>query len=97
VPRVHKVGEDRRAIERKLGPSCVRGSKELNYWLELDGKKVTRVTVTKSNDELRVGTQASIRNQLRLSRQQFDDLILCPMSGSGYYELLREKVEAGLL
>jgi len=97
MPRCHRASEVRRAIERKLNPSCFRGSKELNYWLELDGRKVTRVTVTKSNDELRAGTQASIRNQLRLSRQEFDDLVLCPMSGSGYFELLRNKVAAGLL
>ena len=63
----------------------------------MDGKKVTRVTVTESNDELRAGTQASIRNQMRLSREQFDDLVLCPLSGSGYYELLRKKIEVGLL
>ena len=50
MPRCHRASEVRRAIERKLDPSCFRGSKELNYWLELDGKKVTRVTVTKSND-----------------------------------------------
>ena len=80
-----------------MNPSCFRGSKELNYWLELDGKKVTRVTVTKSNDELRPGTQASIRNQLRLSREQFDDLVACPMSGVDFYELLREKIRQGLL
>jgi len=97
MPRCHRASEVRRAIERKLNPSYFRGSKELNYWLELDGRKVTRVTVTKSNDELRVGTQASIRNQLRLSREQFDDLIACPMSGADYYELLREKVRLGLL
>ena len=97
MPRSHRSSEVRRAIERKLSPSCFRGGKELNYWLELDGKKVTRVTVTKSNDELRAGTQASIRNQLRLSRGQFDDLVACPMSGADYYELLREKVRLGLL
>ena len=97
MPRSHKSSEVRRAIERKLNPSCFRGSKELNYWLELDGKKVTRVTVTKSNDELRAGTQASIRNQLRLSREQFDDLVACPMSGVDFHELLREKMKQGLL
>ena len=97
MPRCHRASEVRRAIERKLDPSCFRGSKELNYWLELDGKKVTRGTVTKSNDELRAGTQASIRNQLRLSREQFDDLVVCPMSGVDYYELLREKVRQGFL
>ena len=53
--------------------------------------------MTKSNDELRAGTQASIRNQLRLSREQFDDLVICPMSGSDYYELLRKKIRLGLL
>jgi hypothetical protein len=40
---------------------------------------------------------ASIRNQLRLSREQFDDLVICPMSGSEYYELLRKKIRLGLL
>lgn len=97
MPRCHKSSEVRRAIERKLNPSCFRGSKELNYWLELDGKKVTRVTVTKSNDELRIGTQASIRNQRWLSREQFDDLVACPLSGADYYELLRDKIRQGLL
>jgi hypothetical protein len=97
MPRCHRASDVRRAIERKLNPSDFRGCKELNYWLELDGKKVTRVTVTKSNDELRAGTQASIRNQLRLSREQFDDLVICPMSRSEYYELLRKKIRLGLL
>jgi hypothetical protein len=38
-----------------------------------------------------------LRNQLRLSREQFDDLVMCPMSGSDFYELLREKIRQGLL
>lgn len=92
----HKTSDVRRAIERKLKPSDFRGTKELNYWLELDGKKITRVTVTKGNADLKVGTEASIRSQLRLSREQFDDLVICPMTGTDYYELLRKKVRAGL-
>ena len=97
MPRSHKAGEVRRAIERKLKPTDFRGTKELNYWIELDGIKITRVTVTKSDDELKSGTEASIRNQLKLSREQFDDLVTCPMSGAEYYQILKRKVASGIL
>ena len=97
MPRHHKACEVRRAIEQKLQPTDFRGTKELNYWIQLDGKKITRVAVTKSDEELKSGTEASIRNQLKVSREQFNDLVTCTMSGAEYFRILKGKVTSGIL
>jgi hypothetical protein len=96
VPRLHRGKDVKRAVREK---ACAAGrsSKELNYWIHLDGEKVLRVTLPKSDDELRVGTQGSIRNQLRLAPTEFDELVRCPMTGPDYLNLLRSKRASGLL
>jgi hypothetical protein len=40
-------------------------------------------------------TTKSIRQQLKLSAQEFRDLVNCPMTGHDYEELIREKIGRG--
>ena len=68
-----------------------RTTKELNGWFVYNGKKILRVTIPKGRGLLRKGTQASIINQLKLTKEKFSDLIECPLSYEGYIKILKEK------
>lgn len=74
-----------------------RSGKERNGWYELDGKKILRVTMPKGRGAIPPGTLNSIRDQTFLSRNDFADLIRCPLSGSDYARIIREKIDVGLL
>lgn len=76
------------AIEKKVAPKP-RSKTEKNVWYMLDSKKVLRVTYPHGNGMLPKGTTKSIINQLRLSNDQFKDLVDCPMSASDYEKFIR--------
>jgi hypothetical protein len=85
-----------RALQQKLNLHF-RSGKERNAWFHLDGVPVIRVTMPKGRGQLAPGTAESIRNQVRLSRAEFLDLIKCPLKESDYLRIIRKKREAGLL
>ena len=85
------------ALEGKLS-LAFRGGKENTAWYVAGGKKLLRVTAPKSHKgNVPTGTLSNIRNQVRLTNQQFADLVRCPMAGSDYEQLMLEKVRQGLL
>ena len=84
------------AISKKLNLQF-RIGKERNAWYELDGKKILRVTIPKGRGQVKIGTANSIRNQIKLSIEQYGDLIRCPISGKDYESIIREKIERGIL
>jgi hypothetical protein len=72
--RKWKKNKVKSSLENKLLINFTSG-KELNGWFFYKDRKILRVTIPKGRDELKIGTQNSIRNKLRLSANDFDDLI----------------------
>lgn len=69
----------------------------MNGWYELDGLKILRVTMPRGRGFVPPGTVNSIRKQVFLSKDQFGDLINCPLSSQDYEAIIRAKREQGLL
>ena len=76
------------AIKHKL-KGTPRSTKENNVWYEIDGVKVLRITYPHGKGTLSPGTLNSIKNQLKLNREQFIDLIECPMKAKDYEDIIR--------
>lgn len=58
----------------------------------MDGKKVARVTIPHVHrGDVKPGTLNSIRKQVHLDNEQFAALIDCPLKGSDYVTILKEK------
>jgi hypothetical protein len=84
-------GDLLRALQGKVGLDF-RTGRERNAWYVLDGKKVLRVTAPKKHREnVRSGTADQIRKNLKLTTPQFKELIDCPISGSDYEQIIRDK------
>lgn len=83
------------AIEAKC-PGEARSTGERNKWIVLDGRRLLRVTSPQGHSgTVKVGTEKSIRNQLRLSRAQLADFVQCRLSGADYVVHLRALLDAG--
>ncbi|GJQ57484.1 MAG: hypothetical protein D8M57_18145 [Candidatus Scalindua sp. AMX11] len=65
-----------------------RKSKEFNGWFKLEGKKTARITIPKGKKPIPPKTYKSMAKQLKLSVNQFDDLLECPLTREGYNEIL---------
>ena len=75
-----------------------RHGKERNAWFVLDGEKRLRVTAPKEHSgNVPVGTAKAIRKQLKLTTSQFLELVACPMTGEDFRDLIRQKIQRGLL
>lgn len=90
-----KPRELQRVINEKVKPEERRAGSEMNYWYRLDDKRLFRVTTPKvhQGSSVPTGTLHQIRSSLKLSTNEFADLVRCPMSGSDYEALIRKKVE----
>lgn len=84
------------ALARKLS-LVFRTGKERNAWFELDGKRILRVTMPKGRGPLTPGTARAIQDQVKLSMQEYANLIKCPLLGKDYEAIIREKMDRGLL
>jgi len=69
-----------------------RDSKEFNGWFWLDDKKVTRITVPKGRKFIPPKTYGSMARQLRLTVNEFDDLLDCPLNKANYENLLIDRL-----
>jgi len=69
-----------------------REGKECNGWGSIDGKKAVRITIPKGKKPIAPKTYKSMATLLKLSVEEFDNLLECPLSGDRYYELLRLRV-----
>lgn len=81
-----------KVLEKKLSSISTRkprSSKELNFKIEIDGKYVGRVTVSKGRKEIKKGTEGGIRGQFKLPKEEFKKLIECPMSKQQYIDYLK--------
>lgn len=58
----------------------------------MNGKKITRVTIPHAHrGDVKRGTLGSIRKQVHLDNEQFAALVDCPLKGSDYVMILKEK------
>jgi len=62
------------------------------YWLRVGSKKTSiRTRISQGQAEYTDGLLAQMAKQLKLKRQELDELVDCTMTGDGYIALLREK------
>lgn len=84
----------RRQIINKIAPSIKsRRSPHQKGYIYIEGKVEAKVKIP--NEHPRVMKQSKskyIASGLKLSDEEFNDLIDCPMSGPQYYEILSSKV-----
>jgi len=78
----------KKRCENKLGIEF-RAKKHFNGWYYLDDKKTARISVPKGKKFIPPKTYKSMADQLKLSVDQFDDLLECPLEQNGYEEILR--------
>lgn len=69
----------------------VRSTKHVYGWLVVEGKKILRVHYSHGKGDLPGKIGDKIRNQLKLTRNDFKDLIDCPLSREGYLDILKKK------
>jgi hypothetical protein len=74
--------------EQKLS-IAFEGKKELKGWFWLDNKKHARLSVPKGRKFIPPGTYKSMAEQLKLTVQQFDELLQCDLKLDGYIEIQR--------
>lgn len=72
----------------KLGLKT-RESRDLLAWFEYEGKIITRTRRSKGSGDLPM--QHSIRQQLRLNKQQLREALSCTLSREGYIDILQSK------
>ena len=77
----------KRCCEHKLGIGF-RAGKEFNGWFFLNQRKVARITIPKGRKPIPRKTYSSMARQLKLSVEEFDDLLECPLNGQGYGEVV---------
>jgi hypothetical protein len=78
----------KKCCENKLGIK-LEGKKELNGWFWLDDKKTARITVPKGRKDIPPKTYKSMATQLKLSVDEFDQLLECPLKQEGCKQILR--------
>lgn len=83
----YKTNDVKRVCENKLDIQF-RSGKEFNGWYILDGVKTCRITVPKGKKDLKPGTYRSMAKQLKLSIDEFDLLLDCPLKKSEYETIL---------
>lgn len=93
-----KIVTDR--LEGKLRIAFHDGT-ERTGWYELGGIKLLRVTIPKQHghgdDSLSPKVAKDVINRLRLTRDEFEDLYKCPMSGADYKQKVVEMQKQGLI
>ena len=82
----------RQCCERKLGIDF-RGKKELNGWYYFDKKKHARITVPQGRKFLPPKTYKTMATQLKLTVDEFDDLLECPLKHDDYKKKLKALLE----
>lgn len=69
----------------------VRDAKDRIAWFVYQGKKVLKTKRSHGRGEIKGNVAYLIRQQLKLSEDQFRELIACPLQRDEYIEILRGK------
>lgn len=88
----YKSQHVRKRCETKLDIEFRDGrSSESNGWFKYEGVKVTRITVPKGRKFIPDKTYKSMAQQLKLTTDQLDGLLECPIKMKQYLEILKEQ------
>jgi hypothetical protein len=68
-----------------------RSGNEFNGWFVLQGKKTARITIPKGRKPIPPKTYKTMAYQLKLTTQEFDDLLACPLSLEDYRNLIEQR------
>ncbi len=68
-----------------------RKSGELNGWFEHNGKKIARITIPQGRKFIPPKTYTSMASQLKISVDDFDLLLECPLKYEEYIKKLELK------
>jgi hypothetical protein len=79
----------KRCCENKLRIK-LRGKKELKGWFLVDEKKTARISVPTGRKFIPPKTYKSMATQLKLTVEQFDGLLECPLGYNDYVMLLQD-------
>lgn len=77
----------KKCCENKLNIEF-RSGKEFNGWYYHRNKKAARITVSKGRKPIHPKTYKTMAKQLKLTVEQFDDLLECPLEKQGYDKIL---------
>ena len=69
----------------------VRSTKHRYGWLIFEGKKILRVHYSHGRGSIPGRVSDKIRSQLKLTQQDFKNLIDCPLSRENYEAILKKK------
>ena len=78
-----------RAFENKLAIPF-RGDRHRSGWYTLGDRKLFRIVMPKSHRDWAIKTKSTMFSATRLSPEEFDDLVRCPMTGPQYEARARE-------
>lgn len=84
------------ALKNKLNIDFKPG-RELNGWYFLDGKKTLKFKAQRGRGTLSIGFQKQIESKSRLSNDDFELLIKCPLTGPNYDNKMRGLRDKNLL
>ena len=69
----------------------VRSTTHRYGWFTFEGSKILRVHCSHGKGSIPGRVSDKIRSQLRLSQDDFRELIACPLSREGYVSILKRK------
>jgi hypothetical protein len=78
-----------RAFEAKLDIPF-RGDRHRSGWYTLGERKLFRIVMPKTHRDWSIKTKATMFTATRLSPEEFDDLVRCPMTGPQFEARARE-------
>ena len=87
--------EIRNKIINKVNPSIKKGrSKHQKGRIFIDGKVVARVKIPNDHDRtMKESKTQYIASALRLTHEEFNGLIDCPITGPKYYKILKKTLK----
>lgn len=85
----YKLKDVKKRCENKLEIDF-RDAKEFNGWFIYKDTKIARITIPKNKSKkgIPTGTYKSMAKQLKITIEQFDDLLECPFKLKHYLEHL---------
>jgi hypothetical protein len=89
----YKEKDIREKIISKVNPQIRKGrSKHSKGYVKVEGRVVTKVKIPNAHEKIMKESKSQyIATALRLSEDEFNSLIDCPLTGPKYYALLRKR------
>ena len=67
-----------------------RSGKEFNGWVTINNEKSARITVPMGRKDIPPKTYKTMAKQLKLTTEQFDELLECPLNWEQYVKIVKE-------